>query len=131
MLQSFFVSDLHGAIDRYQKLFQKIEDEKPDILFLGGDLLPSGLFLLTKNDQQVVDFLHDFLIPGFNTLKQKLGKRYPATFCILGNDDGRSEENIILQAEKRESGSTYTIKKYNSKILQFMATLMFRQHLSF
>ncbi|MCA9735628.1 MAG: metallophosphoesterase [Deferribacteres bacterium] len=101
MLQSFFVSDLHGAIDRYQKLFQKIEDEKPDILFLGGDLLPSGLFLLTKNDQQVVDFLHDFLIPGFNTLKQKLGKRYPATFCILGNDDGRSEENIILQAEKK------------------------------
>lgn len=100
-MPSFFVSDLHGSIERYQKLFKKIEDEKPRLVFLGGDLLPSGLFLLTRNDQQVTDFLNEFLIPGFSALQEKLGKQYPVIFFILGNDDGRLEEDVLLEAEKK------------------------------
>ena len=48
----FFVSDLHGQLNRYQVLFSKILEEKPAAVFLGGDLLPSfgnmreGNFLL-------------------------------------------------------------------------------------
>ena len=36
----FFVSDLHGHIDRYNTLFSIAEKEKPVAIFLGGDLLP-------------------------------------------------------------------------------------------
>ena len=36
----FFVSDLHGKIDRYQKLFSFIKTEKPAAVFIGGDLFP-------------------------------------------------------------------------------------------
>ena len=37
-----FVSDLHGKKRRYNTLFKIIEKEKPDSIFLGGDLLPGG-----------------------------------------------------------------------------------------
>ncbi|MCP4199159.1 MAG: hypothetical protein GY762_18600, partial [Proteobacteria bacterium] len=43
MTNCFFVSDLHGDVDRYRKLFDAIADEQPQGVFLGGDLLPSGL----------------------------------------------------------------------------------------
>jgi len=96
----FFVTDLHGRIDRYQKLFKKIEEEKPAAIFLGGDLLPSGLFLHTKSEKQIEDFLNDFLIPGFLDLKSKLAEQYPRVFLILGNDDGRFEETAFIKAQE-------------------------------
>ena len=37
-----FVSDLHGSIERYEKLFHIIPAKKPELVFLGGDLLPVG-----------------------------------------------------------------------------------------
>ena len=49
----FFVSDLHGKIARYNKLFSQILAEEPEAVFLGGDLLPSGLFALTSNETVV------------------------------------------------------------------------------
>jgi Icc-related predicted phosphoesterase len=45
MSANFFVSDLHGKKDRYEKLFNKIEAEKPASVFLGGDLLLQVCFL--------------------------------------------------------------------------------------
>ncbi|MDF1550264.1 MAG: metallophosphoesterase, partial [Bacteroidales bacterium] len=60
-MHCFFASDLHGKTDRYQKLFQLIENEKPDAVFLAGDLLPSGLFAMTAKQQIVKDFTNEFL----------------------------------------------------------------------
>ncbi len=94
----FFVSDIHGRVDRYRKLFKRIEEEKPTALFLGGDLLPSGLFALSGSNEHFHDFLNDFLIIEFQKLKQKLGDNYPRVFLILGNDDGRFEEEEIIKA---------------------------------
>ncbi len=41
----FFVSDLHGRVDRYRKLFEAVARECPEAVLLGGDLLPSAYAL--------------------------------------------------------------------------------------
>lgn len=86
-----FASDLHGRLDRYEKLSKALLREKPAALFLGGDLLPHGRAGTTE----------DFLIPGFAKLKSDLGKDYPRVFLILGNDDPRREEPGVLEGERR------------------------------
>lgn len=99
MTPCLFVSDLHGRVGRYLKLFKKIEHEKPDAVFLGGDLLPIASAPLLLNGQKIADFTIDFLIPGFQKLKRKLGSQYPRVFLILGNDDPRIEESKFIEAE--------------------------------
>ena len=94
----FFVSDLHGHIDRYEKLFEEIYQEKPNIVFLGGDLLPSGL-ILNRSNSDHDDFIKDYLTESFIKLKNKLGNNYPEIYLILGNDDPRKEEISIIEAE--------------------------------
>jgi len=42
-LKCIFVSDLHGNVNRFRKLFEIIEREKPDGVFIGGDILPNQL----------------------------------------------------------------------------------------
>jgi uncharacterized protein len=101
MTKCFFVSDLHGHINRYEKLFQKILEEKPTAVFLGGDLLPSGLFAFTNQDEVVEDFISEILIKNFVLLRNQLGKEYPRIFVILGNDDGAMDENLFIEAEKK------------------------------
>lgn len=99
---AFFVSDLHGRIDRYQKLFDSVIAYQPNVLFLGGDLLPH---LNRRNPdpfEQVHSFIHDFLLKGFLDLKARLGASYPHVFLILGNDDPRIAEPSIADAENLE-----------------------------
>ena len=97
MINCFFVSDLHGNIDRYQKLFAKIEEELPNILFLGGDILPPVFYSPANNEYD--DFFEDILLKGFLKLKKNLGSSYPKVFLILGNDDGAYFEDSIVRAE--------------------------------
>jgi Icc-related predicted phosphoesterase len=92
----FFASDLHGHPERYEKLWNAVKESTPDAVFLGGDLLPSGLMGLVSLDPAHQDFVNDFLAPGFGKLRTQLGKRYPEVFLILGNDDGRFEEAAFL-----------------------------------
>lgn len=95
----FFASDLHGNKGNYQKLFQKITDDLPSGVFLGGDLFPfggtSGLHPGGNG------FLEDFLLEGFLKVKRKLKDRFPRVFLILGNDDPRIHEGAVMRAEKR------------------------------
>ena len=93
--QCLFVSDLHGQPDRYEKLWRAIEQDAPEAVFLGGDLLPSGLGLVSL-DPAHRDFVNDFLAPGFERVRNVLGKRYPEVLLVLGNDDGRFEETAFL-----------------------------------
>ncbi len=92
-----FVSDLHGHRDRYEKLFHAILTESPRAVFLGGDLLPSGLCQLSTLAGVYENFLHEVMIPGFERLQDHLGNRYPQVFIILGNDDGRCEESLLVE----------------------------------
>lgn len=96
MTLSFFISDLHGKIDRYLKLFELIENEKPKAIFFGGDLLPHGFAKSEAYD----DFTSDFLFPKLHQLKEKLKENYPQIFLILGNDDARAEEDKFIEESK-------------------------------
>ncbi len=95
MTDAFFVSDLHGRQERYQALFAQVTEEGPQALFLGGDLLPSGL-LGTETDV----FVDEVLAAGFRDLRRDLGARYPRVFLILGNDDPRREEPAVESAAR-------------------------------
>ncbi|MCX7797258.1 MAG: metallophosphoesterase [Melioribacter sp.] len=88
----YFVSDLHGSINKYKKLFDSIIKDKPELIFIGGDILP-------RNDQ--VNFLQDFILPNLNELKKKLKENYPIILLILGNNDSKQiEKNIIEISEQ-------------------------------
>ena len=91
MNQCFFVSDLHGRESRYRSLFARIAAEKPQAVFLGGDLFP-GLRSQTEGD-----FLEDFLAPGMARLKAELAGDYPRVFLILGNDDTKLHEHGLIR----------------------------------
>jgi len=95
----FFVSDLHGKVDRYNKLFRKIDEERPSAVFLGGDLLPSGLHSVTHNGKLIHNFVREFLIHSFLELKEKLNDKYPRVYVIMGNDDSCFEEPAFAEAE--------------------------------
>jgi Icc-related predicted phosphoesterase len=87
----FFASDLHGRLERYLALFQAIERERPEGVFLGGDLLPP----LHGSSGSQGDFVTGFLTPGFERLRQALGPAFPSVFLILGNDDCRATEELV------------------------------------
>lgn len=97
----FFVSDLHGQVDRYEKLFAAIADERPAAVFLGGDLLPSGLLPEATLDVGHRDFVNDFLATNFSRLRKSLASDYARVMLILGNDDPRFEESAILDVATR------------------------------
>jgi Icc-related predicted phosphoesterase len=111
-----FVSDLHGHPERYEKLWRAVEDVVPAALFLGGDLLPSGLTGISSLDPRHGDFVNDFLMPGFERIRAKLGQRYPEVFLILGNDDARFEEAAFLDA-----GASGVWTYAHNRICQFMS----------
>jgi uncharacterized protein len=101
MISCFFASDLHGRINRYEKLFEEIESHKPQIVFLGGDLLPSGLhYSIAETPHR--NFITDFLTLELLRLKKLLGSAYPQVFLILGNDDGRFEEKAFKRVAALE-----------------------------
>jgi uncharacterized protein len=97
MFTCFFATDLHGRAERYEKLLGAVLKERPEAVFLGGDLLahisrsagPSG------HDSSA----QDCLIPGFRRTRTALGEKYPEIFLILGNDDPRCVEKDFLDAE--------------------------------
>lgn len=79
-LSCFFVSDLHGKMSRYEALSRAIRDEKPDLVFIGGDLLPHARM-------NAGEFISDYLPKKFNTLRKIMGAEYPQIVMIPGNDD--------------------------------------------
>ena len=93
----FFVSDLHGHSHRYDALFNRIAKERPDAVFLGGDLLPAHARSAGGMYPKVADFIGDYFAARLALLREQLGERYPSVFLILGNDDPRVEEQRFLE----------------------------------
>lgn len=96
---AFFVSDLHGRRDRYEKLFEVMAAERPCALFLGGDLLPHPMASFEAAGPGKHAFIEDYVVPRLDALRVSMGTGYPRIFAILGNDDPRSEEAGVLDAE--------------------------------
>lgn len=99
-MHCYFVSDLHGNKLRYEQLFHQIQDQPPDVVFMGGDLLPSGIGSLAGSKQDQASFIDDFFIPNIQNMKTQLGNHAPEFYLILGNDDGRFEEARMIQGHK-------------------------------
>lgn len=95
-----FVSDLHGKVNRYEKLFRYVETQEPYAVFLGGDLLPSSVLHSFRAGENKPDFVSDYLAARFQQLKDNLKAKYPRVFVIMGNDDPCIEEVTFLEYEK-------------------------------
>jgi Icc-related predicted phosphoesterase len=96
----FFVSDLHGHTDRYQRLFQLMKSEKPPAVFLGGDLLPHRRISGRSAQLFSQSFIDLYLIPEFKNIRKEINYQYPEIFLILGNDDERAEEEKVLEGSR-------------------------------
>lgn len=102
MALAFFTSDLHGRPGRYDALWSRIADGRPGAVFLGGDLTPHAMDRSWDVDGTGGDFVPEFLEPGFRTLRDRLGDRYPRVFLILGNDDpAHTEEDLAAGQDDR------------------------------
>lgn len=97
----FFVSDLHGNPNRYLKLFDLIVSEKPTGVFIGGDILPSGLYSFTADHLVPEDFINDFLGKNLTKLKKSMADLYPQFFVIMGNDDAKVYEPFLLELDRQ------------------------------
>ncbi len=91
----FFVSDLHGRQQRYEKLLREVRMQKPGLVLLGGDLLPH------PRQRNADDFLISYLFPELQKLVDELDDEYPVLGLIPGNDDPRIFESTLRQGERR------------------------------
>ena len=104
----FFVSDLHGHLDRYDKLFSRIENEGPRAVFIGGDLLPHHMATRLGS----VDFVAEEIEGRLRGLDRSAPGRSTRIFLILGNDDERVCEESFLEGDRRGLW-TYAHQRWN------------------
>ena len=97
----YFVSDLHGSRERFEKLFEQIRIEKPEVVFIGGDVMPSGLYAFTSSLMEPEIFVNEFLTQKLEDLKKVLGNYYPRIFLIMGNDDAKVYEPLFHELENK------------------------------
>ena len=112
MRTCLFATDLHGSSERYKKLFRSIVQDRPAVVCLGGDLLPSPWI-----QDSGENFIQEVLADGFRDLRRTLGEEYPHVLMILGNDDGKLEEQSLVEDEFSGiwhyiHGRSYTFEEY-------------------
>jgi Icc-related predicted phosphoesterase len=86
LTRCLFATDLHGHMDRYEKLLAAVERDRPSAVLIGGDLLAHPFARHASPD-----FFRAFLRPRLVALRDRLGNDHPRVLVILGNDDPRSE----------------------------------------
>ncbi|MCD4656055.1 MAG: hypothetical protein K8S87_00780 [Planctomycetes bacterium] len=117
MNQCFFVSDLHGKISRFENLFSKILSEKPEIVFIGGDLLPSSFENSWQKQTAHLDFIGGYLKQNLTNIKLRMVEQFPKILIIMGNDDPRFQEFSLLAIST--SGLCEYIHNKQIKIAQY------------
>ena len=91
-----FASDLHGRLAFYNELEQLVTTRRPDVLILGGDLLPRSTTAestLSVQKQFILDFLNPWIA--------KVAKTGIRILTIPGNDDLAA--SIITLDEKNST----------------------------
>lgn len=96
-MRCLFSTDLHGKLGRYEALWSAIASEQPELVLLGGDLLPHRLSPSLAERYPERGFVRGYLADGFGRLAQAMGPAYPPVLAILGNDDPRAEEAGMLE----------------------------------
>ena len=88
------MSDLHGNQGKYSKLAEHITSQIPDIVFIGGDILPN------YQAADPFEFINEYLRPLLINLKNDLGEKYPRVFLITGNDDPAICYDALTELER-------------------------------
>ena len=96
-MKCIFVSDLHGSIKRFDMLFKIIKKEKPDSVFIGGDILPNQFSI----DISIKKFLEKNFFSKISEILKKSDKKINF-FVIMGNDDPRIFEKIFKEKDKNK-----------------------------
>jgi Icc-related predicted phosphoesterase len=97
-LYCLFASDLHGKIGRYKRIFEIIREEKPNAVFLGGDLLPNQYTIHSDMNE----FLKKNIFSYIKKIRNNINKNI-RFFIILGNDDPRMYEHLFEVADKKKT----------------------------
>jgi len=92
----FLVSDLHGRAARYEALVAAAVADRPDVIFMAGDLLPHRWSAL----EQGSSFLDRFRDCVERVRSASAGSG-PRIVVILGNDDERAAETAFLDGDRR------------------------------
>jgi len=95
-MDCLFVSDLHGNMKKYNRLYEFIQKSSADAVFFGGDLLP----LDPAPVKTMKYFIEKNLFFPLETIKKE--KEDIQFFLILGNDDPRRYESLFKEADKRK-----------------------------
>ncbi len=121
-LRCYLVSDLHGEIAKYERLFTLLQDDPPEVLFLAGDLLPSFAHYDRNLGFRGNDFVNDYFRNKLERVRRTLGDGVPDVCVILGNDDARFHEASFMQPthprlfhyvhDRRVSVAGYTVVGY-------------------
>jgi Icc-related predicted phosphoesterase len=92
-----FATDIHGQLERLEKLVRWIEQEAPSALLLGGDLLPSPG---ARGAATLNGSVTDYLAAELGRLQRLMGAAYPRVGAIMGNDDPRRHESDFQALEQ-------------------------------
>ena len=93
-MNCIFVSDIHGNKAKFDTLFKIVEREKPDGVFIGGDLLPNQF----STEIVVEKFLdNEFFSKIGSIIKDCKRVKF---FVIMGNDDPRIFEKVFIEKDK-------------------------------
>ncbi len=97
-----FATDLHGSPRRYERLFDALREDPPEVVLLGGDLLPH---FMARSDDGSRSWLETVLAANFSELRELLDEDYPEVLLILGNDDGKGP---VAELELHEQTGLWT-----------------------
>jgi len=96
-VDSLFISDVHGNTNRLKKFFNLCRKEQPELVFIGGDILPNQYIIKSS----IKDFLKEEFFLEIQKIR-KMSKEKTRFFVILGNDDPRVFEKYFLNADKKK-----------------------------
>lgn len=92
-----FTSDLHGNPELYNQLGVLLIRERPDLLILGGDLLPDGE--LDNPDATQGGYVRERFLPLVRSWRSSVPEMQVAT--IMGNHDWSCSQRAIVDAHER------------------------------
>lgn len=91
-----YATDIHGDINRYERLFELGEGRNVKAVIIGGDIAPF-LNAVGEIAMHQREFLEFYLIPKLREFRKKAKKD---VFLIMGNDDFSINLKLLEKAEK-------------------------------
>lgn len=107
-MKVMYTSDLHGIRSLYAELLKILSIEKPDVLILGGDLLPNEGSLKKSISIQQKYIERDFKI-NLVTIKRMLPSI--EVYLIMGNDDWSANIRFLDILEEEDLCTQIHMKK--------------------